>query len=127
MSELPAMRLELVPIGVTDIERTKAFYLKAGFDLNVDVEPMPGMRVIQFTPPGSACSIVFGAGMEGISNMPPGVLKGLHLVVDDIATARAALIERGVEVGEVMDMQSVLYAGFDDPDGNTWLLQQFPH
>ncbi|MBV8301992.1 MAG: VOC family protein [Candidatus Dormibacteraeota bacterium] len=121
------MRLELVPIGVTDIERTKAFYLKAGFDLNVDVEPMPGMRVIQFTPPGSACSIVFGAGMEGISNMPPGVLKGLHLVVDDIATARAALIERGVEVGEVMDMQSVLYAGFDDPDGNTWLLQQFPH
>jgi predicted enzyme related to lactoylglutathione lyase len=126
MTDLPAMRLELVPIGVTDIERTKAFYLQAGFDLNVDVEPMPGMRVIQFTPPGSACSIVFGSGMEGISNMPPGLLKGLHLVVDDIETARAALLERGIEVSEPWDIQTVRYASFNDPDGTLWLLQEFP-
>lgn len=84
------------------------------------------MRVVQFTPPGSACSIVFGAGMGELTEMKPGTVKGLHLVVADIDTAREALVQRGLEVGEITDMQGVKYAGFSDPDGNLWLLQEFP-
>ena len=124
---MPDMRLELVPIGVSDVDRSKAWYQdKAGFTLEVDVKPLPGMRVIQFTPPGSACSIVFGDGMEGISNMTPGAIKAMHLVVDKMDEARQALIDRGVEVGPVMDVQGVKYSGFSDPDGNGWLLQEWP-
>lgn len=120
------MRLELVPVPVSDVDHAKAFYQQAGFNLLVDVEPASGMRVVQFTPPGSACSIVFGTGMEGISTMEPGSIKGLHLVVADMETARSALVQRGIEVGEVTDMGGVKYAGFSDPDGNLWLLQEFP-
>jgi catechol 2,3-dioxygenase-like lactoylglutathione lyase family enzyme len=121
------MKLELVPIGVSDVDRAKAWYAeKAGFDLNVDVKPAPGMRVIQFTPPGSACSIVFGDGMEGISNIKPGSITGLHLVVTKMDEARQALIDRGVQMGDIMDMGGVKYSGFSDPDGNGWLLQQWP-
>lgn len=123
---MPDMRLELVPIPVADVDRAKDFYVRAGFKLEVDVRPIETMRVVQFTPPGSACSIVFGTGMAGISDMQPGSVKGLHLVVADMGEARDALLTRGVEVGEVMDMQGVLYAQFSDPDGNLWLLQQFP-
>ena len=123
---MPDMRLELVPVPVADVDRAKEFYARAGFKLEVDVRPIETMRVVQFTPPGSACSIVFGTGMAGISDMEPGSLKGLHLVVKDVVEAREALAARGVEVGEVIDMQGVLYAKFDDPDGNLWLLQQFP-
>jgi catechol 2,3-dioxygenase-like lactoylglutathione lyase family enzyme len=127
MPTTPEMRLELVPIGVSDVDRAKAWYVdKAGFQLNVDVQPMEGMRVIQLTPPGSACSIVFGTGMQGISGMQPGSVKGLHLVVTNIEDARAALVGRGAEVDEVMDMGGVKYAWFADPDGNTWGLQEFP-
>jgi len=122
----PEMRLELVPIGVSDHDRAKAFYTQAGFTLNVDTKPAEGMRVIQFTPPGSGCSIVFGAGMGDISAMQPGAVKGLHLVVADIDLARDALVRRGVGVGEVTDYGGVKYAGFSDPDGNSWLLQEFP-
>jgi predicted enzyme related to lactoylglutathione lyase len=123
----PEMRLELVPIPVSDVDRAKAWYVdKAGFKLDVDVQPMEGMRVIQLTPPGSACSIVFGTGMEGISTMQPGSIKGLHLVVTNIEDARAALVARGTEVDEVTDMGGVKYAWFSDPDGNTWGLQEFP-
>lgn len=120
------MKLELVPVPVTDVDRAKAFYEQAGFELNVDVEPQEGMRVVQFTPPGSACSIVFGTGMREISDMEPGSVKGLHLVVTDIDQAREGLAERGVSVGDVDDMQGVKYVSFRDPDGNLWLLQQFP-
>lgn len=122
----PEMRLELIPIPVSDVDRAKAFYGQAGFALLVDTAPAPGMRVVQFTPPGSGCSIVFGTGMQGISDMEPGSLKGLHLVVADIDTARTALVERGIDVGEITDMGGVKYAGFTDPDGNLWLLQEFP-
>lgn len=122
----PEMRLELVPVPVSDPDRSKAFYEQAGFELNVDVNPMPSMRVIQFTPPGSSCSIVFGTGMNEISDMVPGSVKGLHLIVADIEEARAALVDRGIEVGDVTDMGGVKYAGFSDPDGNLWLLQMFP-
>ena len=125
-SDIPEMKLELVPIPVSDVERAKAFYASAGFVLNVDVYPTASMRVIQFTPPGSACSIVFGTGMGEITDMQPGCVKGLHLVVADIVAAREALVNRGVMVGEITDTGGVYYAGFSDPDGNMWLLQSFP-
>ena len=80
-------------------------------------------RVVQLTPPGSACSIAFGVGIVGT---PPGSVQGLHLVVSDIRAARAELVGRGVDVGEVRDLGGVLYAPFSDPDGNGWTLQQLP-
>src|SRR6266481_4223844 len=123
---VPDMKLELVPVPVSDVDRAKAFYEKAGFTLEVDTRPTDTMRVVQFTPPGSACTIVFGTGMGEISAMQPGSVKGLHLVVADIRQAREALVKRGLEVGEVWDVQGVKYAGFSDPDGNSWLRQEFP-
>ncbi len=123
---VPEMKLELVPVPVSDVDRAKAFYEKAGFKLEVDTRPTDTMRVVQFTPPGSACSIVFGTGMGEITAMKPGSVKGLHLVVADIVTARSALVKRGLEVGEITDVQGVKYVGFSDPDGNLWLLQEFP-
>jgi len=123
---VPEMKLELVPVPVSDVDRAKVFYDKAGFTLGVDTRPSEGMRVVQFTPPGSACTIVFGTGMGEITAMTPGSVKGLHLVVDDIDTARSALMKRGIAVGEITDFKSVKYASFSDPDGNSWLLQEFP-
>ncbi len=121
------MKLEVVPVPVSDVDRAKAFYVeKVGFHADHDVQPGNGMRIVQLTPLGSACSIVIGTGMGEISEVQPGTLKGLHLVVADIHTARAALAGRGVEVGEVDDMGGVLYASFSDPDGNTWQLQEIP-
>jgi catechol 2,3-dioxygenase-like lactoylglutathione lyase family enzyme len=120
------MKLELVPVPVTDVDTAKAFYTeKVGFIVDVDVRPFEGMRVVQLTPPGSACSIVIGTGLNDISDMTPGTQKGLHLVVPDIDTARAELIGRGVAVGEVQDVGGgVKYAWFADPDGNSMVLQE---
>jgi predicted enzyme related to lactoylglutathione lyase len=120
------MKLELVPVPVTDVDRAKAFYIdKVGFALDVDVRPVAGMRVVQLTPPGSACSILLGTGLNDISDMAPGSLKGLHLVVSDIDSARAELIERGISVGDVVDVGGgVKYAWFADPDGNSLVLQE---
>ena len=120
------MRLELVPVPVTDVDRSKAFYTEQlGFALDVDVAPVPGMRVVQLTPPGSACSIVIGTGMGPISSMAPGTVQGLHLVVADLDAAREELVGRGVDVGEVSDVGGgVRYAFFSDPDGNTLALQE---
>ena len=99
------MKLELVPVPVSDVDRARAFYVeRAGFNLDHDVEPGNGMRIIQLTPPGSACSIVIGRGMPEVSEMTPGSVKGLHLVMTDIARAREEMVGRGVEVGEVTDM-----------------------
>jgi predicted enzyme related to lactoylglutathione lyase len=124
-------RLELVPIPVSDVDRAKAFYPeKVGFDVDLDVNASTDhrvsdeMRVVQLTPSGSACSIAFGIG---ILDTQPGSVQALHLVVSDIEAARAELIERGVEVGEVQDLGGVLYAPFNDPDGNGWTLQQMPY
>jgi catechol 2,3-dioxygenase-like lactoylglutathione lyase family enzyme len=118
------MRLELVPLPVTDVERSKAFYTdRIGFHLDHDVSPGNGMRIIQLTPSGSACSIVFGEGM-GTGRPDEGTVKGLHLVVDDIDAARAELIGRGASVSDVQDLGGVKYAYFEDPDGNSWALQQ---
>jgi catechol 2,3-dioxygenase-like lactoylglutathione lyase family enzyme len=118
------MRLEVVPLPVSDVEASLAFYRdRVGFPLDHDVRPGNGMRVIQLTPPGSACSIVFGTGMSDPS-VPPGSVRGLHLVVDDAEAARAELLDRGVAVSPVSDLGGVKYAYFADPDGNSWALQE---
>jgi catechol 2,3-dioxygenase-like lactoylglutathione lyase family enzyme len=129
MADLPAvpdMRLELIPIPVSDVDRAKAFYEQVGFGNLHDTEVTETMRVVQLTPPGSNCAIVFGTGMGPITDMPPGVVKGVHLVVDDMAVIRAALTARGIELSDVEDMGGVLYSYFRDPDGNMWALQQWP-
>jgi predicted enzyme related to lactoylglutathione lyase len=119
------MRLEVVPLPVSDVDRSLAFYANdVGFHLDHDVQPGNEMRIIQLTPPGSACSIVFGTGMGG--SAVAGSVKNLHLVVDDIAAARDELVGRGVAVSDVHDMGGVKYAYFADPDGNSWALQEIP-
>ena len=121
------MKLELVPIPVTDVDRAKAFYAEQlGFAVDVDVRPAEGVRVVQLTPPGSACSIGLGTGL-GAYEAAPGSLRGLHLVVNDIEAARAELVGRGVDVGEVTDVGGgVRYAALQDPDGNSLTLQEMP-
>ena len=121
------MKLELVPIPVSDVDRAKAFYVEQlGFAADVDVRPVDGVRVVQVTPPGSSCSLGMGTGLP-VYEGTPGSIRGLHLVVDDIEHARAELVARGVDVGAVQDVGGgVLYAGFEDPDGNSLTLQQMP-
>jgi predicted enzyme related to lactoylglutathione lyase len=121
------MKLELVPVPVTDVDRAKAFYAdQLGFVVDVDVSPADGVRVVQLTPSGSACSIGLGTGLAAY-DAPPGSIRGLHLVVADIEQARAELLRRGVDVGAVADVGGgVLYASLQDPDGNTLTLQQMP-
>lgn len=122
------MKLQLVPVPAFDIDRSKAFYVEQiGFHLDHDVEPGNGMRVVQLTPPGSGCSILLGSGMGEISAMQPGVVKGLHLVVENVVALREALIARGVTMGDLVEFPGgIKYAGFSDPDGNSWLLQELP-
>ncbi len=118
------MRLELVPVPVTDLDRAKAFYVDVlGFTLDHDIQPGGPMRLMQLTPPGSACSILISTGLPGMDT-PAGTLRGLHLVVPDVAKVRETLAGRGVDVGAIDDMGGVLYVSFSDPDGNTWLLQE---
>jgi predicted enzyme related to lactoylglutathione lyase len=118
------MKLELVPIPVTDVDRAKAFYAeRLGFAVDVDVRPADGVRVVQLTPPGSACSIGLGTGLPAYG-AAPGSVRALHLVVADIEGARAELIDRGVDVGAVEDGGGVRYASLEDPDGNTLTLQE---
>ena len=119
-------KLELIVLPAADVDKLKAFYIdNAGFRLDVDHQA-GDFRVVQLTPPGSACSIGIGTGVPAYE-ATPGSVRGLHLVVTDIEAARAELIGRGVEVGEVQDVGGgVLYAGFQDPDGNSWTLQQMP-
>jgi catechol 2,3-dioxygenase-like lactoylglutathione lyase family enzyme len=121
------MKLELVPVPVSDIDRAKAFYVEqVGFHADLDVRPNDTVSIVQLTPPGSACSIVISTGLPTIE-MQTGSLRGLHLVVGDISKAREALISRGVLVSEVDEHeQGVKYASFSDPDGNTWALQEMP-
>ncbi|PVZ96300.1 glyoxalase [Amnibacterium flavum] len=122
------MRIELIPLRCTDVDRGLAFYVdRVGFALDHDVQPGNGMRIVQLTPPGSSCSIVIGSGM-GMSD--GAAVHGIHLVVDDLEAVRSELLSRGVEVSEVSDMGGgVRYAYFEDPDGNSWALQEIrlPH
>jgi catechol 2,3-dioxygenase-like lactoylglutathione lyase family enzyme len=131
-------KLELVLVPVADVDRAKAFYSeRCGFTLDVDHRAGDAFRVVQFTPPGSACSIAFGVG---ITTRAPGSAEGLHLCVADIVAARDALVARGVEVSPVRHMtpagwadgphpeheKYASFADFADPDGNTWVLQETP-
>jgi catechol 2,3-dioxygenase-like lactoylglutathione lyase family enzyme len=130
------LKLELVLIPVTDVDRAKDFYVETvGFTLDVDHQAGDDFRVVQMTPPGSACSISVG---KGITDAAPGSVRGTHLVVSDIEAARSELAERGVEVSEVRHLTPSgwapgpdpehrdynSFAGFSDPDGNTWDLQE---
>jgi len=118
------MKIELVAIPVTDVDRAKAFYVdKIGFNADHDQQVNPELRFVQLTPPGSACSIYLGTGL---TEMAPGSQKGLQVVVKDVAAVREELMSRGVETGEV-DVQSWgSFIYFSDPDGNTWSVQQLP-
>jgi len=116
------MRIELVPIPVSDVDRAKSFYVdKVGFHDDHDYVVNPELRFVQLTPPGSACSVVMGVG---ITDMPPGSLRGVQMVVADADAARKELSERGVEVSEVDEQPWGRFVFFADPDGNTWALQQ---
>jgi predicted enzyme related to lactoylglutathione lyase len=119
------MKLELIPLPVADVDRAIAFYADTlGFTKDVDVQPSDGVRVVQMTPEGSGCSIGFGTGLD-VYGGEPGSVRGLHLVVEDIAEARADLVRRGVEISEIHDFGGgVKGADFRDPDGNTLELQE---
>ncbi len=125
---MPEMKLELVPVPASDIDRTRDFYVnQIGFHLDHDVSPNETTRIVQLTPPGSGCSIVLSAGMGEISEMTPGTIKGLHLVVKDVRATRDLLVGRGVAMGEIVEYPGgIKYAGFSDPDGNSWTLQEIP-
>jgi catechol 2,3-dioxygenase-like lactoylglutathione lyase family enzyme len=129
-------KLELVLIPVTDVDRAKAFYTEnVGFRLDVDHRAGDDFRVVQMTPPGSACSISIGIGL---TDSPPGTAKGMHLVVTDIETAREELVGKGVDIGEIRHLKAGewvpgpdpqrqdygSFAHFQDPDGNTWVVQE---
>jgi predicted enzyme related to lactoylglutathione lyase len=118
------LRLELIAVPVSDVDRAKAFYSeRAGFDVDNDVTVKDGLRFVQLTPPGSACSISIG---EGITEMEPGSLEGLQLVVNDIETTRKELSARGLEASEIQDFPWGRFVFFSDPDGNGWAVQQLP-
>ncbi len=118
------LKLELIPVPVSDVDRAKNFYAeKAGFAIDNDVTVKEGLRFVQLTPPGSGCSISIG---EGITEMEPGSLEGLQLVVADIEAAREELSGRGLEVSEVQDFPWGRFVFFSDPDGNKWAVQQIP-
>jgi catechol 2,3-dioxygenase-like lactoylglutathione lyase family enzyme len=137
------MKLEIVVIPVADVDRSIDFYKTLGWRFDADFPGENGFRVVQFTPPGSECSIIFG---KGVSLAEPGSVQGLYLIVYDIEAARAELVERGVEVSEIFhDIGGIFhhagtegrvpgpdpkrgdyasYASFSDPDGNGWILQE---
>jgi predicted enzyme related to lactoylglutathione lyase len=119
------MKVELIPLPVADVDRAIAFYGDTlGFKQDFDVQPTAGVRVVQFTPQGSGCSIGFGAGLDVYAGVP-GSIRGVHLVVEDIEQARTELLGRGVEVSEIHEFGGgVRGAGFADPDGNTFELQE---
>jgi catechol 2,3-dioxygenase-like lactoylglutathione lyase family enzyme len=121
------MKLEVIGIPVADVDAAKAFYVeRVGFGLDHDIRPSAGMRVVQLTPPGSPCSIVFG---QGLPLGEPGSTKGMQLVVEDIDMVRAALADRGVPISEVQQLgpegaPGSRFAFFTDPDGNGWSVQE---
>jgi predicted enzyme related to lactoylglutathione lyase len=117
-------KLELVAIPVSDVDRAKAFYTEqAGFNADHDHTVSDEIRFVQLTPPGSACSIALG---KGVVDTPPGSVQGMQMVVDDVHAARAELLERGVDVGEVQEFPWGSFVFFKDPDGNGWSVQQLP-
>ena len=118
------MKLELVAVPVSDVDRAKAFYTeKIGFHADHDYQVRDDLRFVQLTPPGSACSIVIGVG---ITDMPPGSQKGLQMVVADVKAVRDELVKRGVAASEIDVQPWGSFVYFSDPDGNRWSLQQLP-
>ena len=118
------MKLELVYVPVSDVDRAKAFYVdQIGFNADHDHQVNPELRFVQLTPPGSACSIAIGTGL---SEMEPGSIKGLQMVVQDAHAAREELLRRGAPVSEVQVLDWGSFVYFADPDGNTWALQEIP-
>ena len=117
------LKLELVPIPVSDVDRAKAFYTeKAGFNADHDHRVSDGIRFVQLTPPGSACSIAIGKGLG--SDAAPGSVQGMQMVVSDVDAARAELAGRGVDVSEIQDFPWGRFVFFSDPDGNRWAVQE---
>jgi predicted enzyme related to lactoylglutathione lyase len=115
-------KLELVAVPVTDVDRAKRFYTEqAGFNADHDHNISDELRFVQLTPPGSACSIALGTG---VTDAPPGSVRGLQLVVSDIEAARAHLVEGGVDVSEVQEFPWGRFVFFADPDGNRWAVQE---
>jgi catechol 2,3-dioxygenase-like lactoylglutathione lyase family enzyme len=122
------MKLEVVPLPVRDVDAAKDFYsTKVGFTVDHDVSPTESMRIVQMTPPGSACSVVIGVGLP---LGEPGSVKGVQLVVEDLGTLRSELAGRGVSISEIQQMgpegtPGSRFCFFDDPDGNTWAVQEY--
>lgn len=117
-------KLELVNVPVSDVDRAKAFYAdQVGFHVDNDAVVSDEIRFVQLTPPGSACSIAIGTGL---SDAEPGSVAGIQLVVDDIESARAELLGRGVDVSDVQVFPWGSFVFFSDPDGNAWSVQQLP-
>lgn len=116
------MKLELISVPVSDVDRAKAFYTEnVGFNADHDHRVSDGIRFVQLTPPGSACSIAIGTGL---TDMAPGSMKGLQMVVTDVRAVRDELLGRGAEVSEIQEFPWGTFAFFSDPDGNTWALQE---
>jgi len=120
MSEV-SMKLELIPVPVSDVDRAKDFYVQVGFNADHDHQVSDEIRFIQLTPPGSKCSISIG---NGLTEMAPGSLEGLQMVVEDATAAREALLERGIEASDVQSFPWGDFVFFSDPDGNGWALQE---
>src|ERR1017187_1285122 len=117
-------KIELVAIPVTDVDRAKSFYVdQVGFNADHDYQVNEALRFVQLTPPGSACSVVMG---EGITDMPPGSQRVVHVVVADVAAAREQLVSKGVAASEIDVQPWGSFVTFSDPDGNAWSLQQLP-
>lgn len=116
-------RIELVPIASTDVDRTKAFYEQVGWPAEFDQTPSEGLRFVQVTPPGSACSFCFGTGLQ---MFPQGQTQHLQVVVEDADAARAELGDRGVDCSDVQELAWGRFVRFTDPDGNQWSLQELP-
>jgi predicted enzyme related to lactoylglutathione lyase len=117
------MRLELIQVPVSDLDKAKAFYERVGFAADQDARVSEEIRFIQLTPPGSGCSIALTTGTH---DMRPGSLEGLQLVVEDADAVREELSSRGIEVGEVQEFPWGRFVFFSDPDGNAWAVQQPP-
>ena len=117
------MKLELVAVPVTDVDRAKGFYVKAGFNADHDQRVNENLRFVQLTPPGSACSICIG---QGITDTPPGSIDMILMVIKKAEDARDELRSRGIEVSEVDEQPWGRFVYFSDPDGNKWSLQELP-
>jgi predicted enzyme related to lactoylglutathione lyase len=117
-------RIELIPLAVSDVDRAKDFYgNRLGWSVDQDQTPFDGLRFVQVTPPGSACSFCFGTGLE---MMPEGSSQFIQVVVADADEAHTYLTGRGVDCSQVEELAWGRFVNFEDPDGNRWALQQLP-